>query len=149
MIFPLVTADDFLSYAALPRTAPGVPVLVSMAEKQELLLRLVEQAFRELQPLDDVLIAARIPTGGRMSERLLAANVFIVHDFALERARLLEEGHAVLTIADGIVRHPAEIGHNQVEMEWHTPDPDPQRWEAFALSIASLGILRAARTELR
>ncbi|MGA2286884.1 hypothetical protein [Bradyrhizobium sp.] len=117
----LTSEADFTAMALMAR-AEWAPVLLSFAQRHDLMRRIFQTIDAVLgDTLQRILLHSRVPAGGRMPAILARETVFIVSELECEIARLLSAGLSFLSIHEGFVRHPLEVGNNEVEIAWHNP----------------------------
>jgi hypothetical protein len=136
----LDSETDFTSMALMARRR-WAPVLLSFAQRHDLMSRVIATIDEVLgDAVERILLHARVPAGGRMPANLARPSLFIVADLEPEIERLKAAGFSFLSIRDGIVRHPLEIGHNELEMTWqNAPADGAARFADLRRNIAGLG----------
>lgn len=146
--YQLVTEDDFIAYTSLAR-ASWAPVLMSFGQKSEFLNRIVEHVVDAVgQHNCRILLNCRVP-GIRMPMALGKGNVFQVVDLSPEITRLTRAGESFVSIYEGFVRHPLEIGHNELLVEWHNcPDAAAvSRFRELSFCFFSMGFVADIHSE--
>lgn len=114
---------DFLGFTAMARRE-WAPILMSFPQKYDFLGKVFEHIWASLDTqIERVILNSRVP-GMRMPVDLGQERVFQVLDLAPEVARLQSTGQSFLTVFEGFVRHPLEIGNNELTITWYNPPSD-------------------------
>ncbi|MBV8753545.1 MAG: hypothetical protein JO309_01555 [Pseudonocardiales bacterium] len=143
----LDSEDDFAAAAQFARRS-WAPVLMSFAQRHAFMARVFEKIRTVLADrIRRVVLHGRVPHGERMPPELASEGVFIVTELQPEVIRLTQTGESFLTFYEGFVRHPMEIGNNDVRIEWHNfPEDGPARFAALGDELLALGLTKVAVT---
>lgn len=137
----LFTEADFVAYHELARNR-WAPVWMSFAQKSrfmtELYQRLVETVWDDI---DRMVMVARVPSV-RMPVELGQEKILQVVELQPEIDRLDEMGESFLSLYEGFVRHPLEIGNNEVRLEWHRPrgEQAASKFDLLTQRLCAMGL---------
>lgn len=116
----LETEMDFVAYAQLARPN-WAPVWMSFPQKCRFLGSIVQHIVDTVwDDIDLLLMICRVP-GIRMPLELGQEKIFQVVELEPEIERLAALGQSFLSMDEGFVRHPMEIGNNDLRLQWHLP----------------------------
>lgn len=118
-MLPLYTDNDFEVFSQL--TCTQRPVYLNIPEHYEILAELADIAGKTWE---NITIVTRIsmPGGMRIPATLLADNVLLVEEVAIEEAQISHSSQPVLVIDDRFSRIEIENNNNEIQLRLYLPD---------------------------
>lgn len=134
------TPEDYLSISRLMDDVTKKRIYLNPADNYWLLEQIIAQAEKVLPPIDYIVCALQMPGCCRLSERLLAEDIFLVTDLTYDREMLLAEGFTVLCIENNLVRDPVENQSNHLSLSLYAKETAFDCWQNLVRVLASLGL---------
>lgn len=132
---------DFVGFAQMARKE-WAPILMSFPQKYQFLGQVFEHIWACLDPhIERVLLNSRVP-GMRMPLILGEERVFQIIDLEAAVNQLLPSGQSFLSVFEGFVRHPLEVGNNEIVLTWHNPQcaDAATRFQELSERLLKLGL---------
>ncbi len=115
----LVTESDFAGFATMAQENWG-NVYTTFTQKYILMHRIVSLILESMEcHIDFLIMTARMPGMMKFPISFQDKKVFIVSNPELEGNRLLPTQKPFITLYEGFVRFPMEIGNNELQLEFH------------------------------
>lgn len=129
----VITESDFAAYRSFAKP-DWAPVLVSFEQKYRFMDALLARIRGHLDgQFDLILMTCRVPGVIRFPTAFNAEDIFKVAELEPEATRLRARGLRVLTLHEGLVRHPMELGRNELALTLNS-----DATAAFAAFVADL-----------
>jgi hypothetical protein len=137
----IATETDFAAYRAFAK-AEWAPVLLNFQQKYRFMEGILAAIRNHLGgDFDLILMTCRVPGVLRFPTAFNADDIFKVAALEPEACRLRARGLRLLTLHEGFVRHPMEVGGNELAMTLDAPtDAAAVRFAALCEEITASGL---------
>lgn len=140
----IATETDFAAYRAFAKVK-WAPVLLNFQQKYRFMEGLLAAIRNHLGgEFDLILMTCRVPGVLRFPAAFNAEDIFKVATLEPEAGRLRARGLRVLTVHEGFVRHPMEVGGNELALTFDAPsDAAADGFTALCAEITASGLWSA------